>query len=247
MITAIILAKNEEENIEDCLRSVSFCDEKIVIDDNSTDRTVEIAKKYGANIYTHALDNDFAAQRNYGLSKATGEWVLFVDADERVTEPLSLEISGLKFEGSNIDGFYIKRRDIIWGRELKHGETGNIKFIRIAKRDSGKWEGKIHEKWVIKGRVSGFKNNLIHYPHQSIEEFLKEINYYTNLRAEELYKKGIKVNWFFIIFYPKVKFVINYFLKLGILDGMPGLVFAIIMSLHSFLVRGKLWILWHRK
>lgn len=135
----------------------------------------------------------------------------------------------------------------MWGKELRHGETGNIKLLRLAKKDTGRWEGKVHEEWKVKGEIGTLKNGIEHYPHKTIAEFLKEINYYTDLRSKELYEKRVKANFFSIIIYPKVKFFQNYILKLGILDGMEGLIFAILMSFHSFMVRGKLWLLWDKK
>lgn len=247
MISAVILTKNEEENIERSLQSLSWCDELLVIDDNSEDKTVEIAKKRGAKVYTRSLKGDFAAQRNYGLEKAKGDWVLFVDADEKVTSTLWYEI--MQYTNNPINeyaGFYIKRIDNIWKKELKHGEIGNIKLLRLAKKDAGRWEGKVHEVWKIKGKTLTLNNSLLHFPHASVAKFLKEINVYTDLRAEELFKKKRKVYWWSIILYPKAKFIVNYMFRGGFLDGMPGLVFALMMSFHSFLVRAKLWTLWHK-
>lgn len=248
MISAVILTKNEEGNIADCLESLKWCDEIIVIDDNSEDETSELAKKMGASVYLHSLNNDFSQQRNFGLSKAKNDWVLFVDADERVTEALASEIKNqiLKIK-NNYNGFYIKRKDFIWGRELKHGETGNIKLLRLAKKGAGKWEGKVHEEWKVQGKIGQLNNPLLHYSHQSMTDFLKEINFYTDIRARELYEKGVKVNFFSIIVYPKAKFFVNYFFKLGFLDGIPGFIFALVMSFHSFLARGKLWLIWQEK
>ncbi len=134
----------------------------------------------------------------------------------------------------------------MWGRMLKHGEVGNIILLRLAKKGTGKWEGPVHEQWKISGKTELLKNPLDHYPHPTISEFLSEINYYTDLRAEELYKKKVKSTWLSVITYPKTKFILNFFFKRGFQDGLPGLVFAIMMSLHSFLVRSKLWLLWHR-
>jgi glycosyltransferase involved in cell wall biosynthesis len=247
MISAVILTKNEEKNIEECLRGLSWCDEKIVIDDNSTDKTVEIAKKMGAKVYTHAVKNDFSQQRNFGLEKAKEDWVLFVDADERVSSALWYEIVARINEPiENFAGFFLKRKDSIWGKELEHGEVGNIQLLRLARREAGKWEGRIHETWKVKGKTDTLKNPLFHYPHQTIAEFLQEINQYTDVRAYELYENKVTVNWFYILLYPKAKFIVNYFFKAGFLDGIPGLVLALMMSFHSFLVRGKLWILWQR-
>ncbi len=246
MISAIILTKNEEQNIKKCLESVKWCDEIILIDDNSSDKTAEIAKKYKTTIYHHPLNNDFSTQRNFGVSKAKQEWILFVDADEVVTDALAYEISnavGLKDQNSkNLNGFYIKRSDFIWGKQLKYGETGNIRLLRLGKKGFGVWEGMAHEKWQIKGNVGKLINPLWHFPHKTVSGFLKEINFYTDIRAEELKNKNTKVFFWSILLYPLGKFLINYVIKRGFMDGMQGLVFAIIMSFHSFLVRSKLWL-----
>lgn len=242
MVTAIVLTKNEEKNIVDCLESLSFCDEILVIDDYSSDRTAEIAKKMGATVFVHPLDNNFSKQRNYGLNKAKNTWVLSIDADERVSKNLSDEIIK-RVRENKADGFLIKREDTIWGKKIMYGELGSIWLLRLAKKESGSWKGIIHEKWIINGKVNKLKSILDHYPHQTLSEFLKEINYYTDLRAKELKEEGVVVNWYSIILYPKGKFLLNYILKLGFLDGLEGLVFAIVMSFHSFLVRSKLWLL----
>lgn len=252
MISVVILTKNEEKNILDCLETVSWADEIIILDDNSDDRTLEIVGNLSLkNLKTmkRELHDDFSAQRNYAISKTKNEWILFIDADERVTPELRREINDFLIEEKNspkFDGMYIKRKDILWGKLLKHGETGNIKLLRLAKRSAGKWQGKVHEKWAVKGDTEIFDNYILHFPHPTISEFLEEINFYTSIRAAELYENGVKTTLLKIIAYPKAKFFVNYFLKLGILDGLEGLVFAILMSFHSFLVRGKLWLLWEK-
>jgi len=252
MISVIILTKNEEKNILDCLETISWADEIIILDDNSEDRTLEIVENLGLKnlrIIKRELQKDFSAQRNFALSKARNEWVLFVDADERVTPELRREINDFLIEEKNkpeFNGVYIKRKDILWGKSLKHGEIANIKLLRLARRTSGKWQGKVHEKWIIGESPDTFSNYILHFPHPTISEFLKEINFYTTIRAMELYESGRKVSLFQIVIYPKAKFFVNYFLKLGILDGLEGFVFAILMSFHSFLVRAKLWFLWQK-
>lgn len=248
-LSVVILTKNEENNILDCIETVLGADEIIIVDDYSDDRTLEIIKnlsKKNIKVFRNHLNRDFSKQRNFGLSAAKNDWLLFLDSDERLSEDLFNEINS-EIEESTFDGFFIKRRDIIWGRKLTHGETGNIKLLRLARRDDGKWQGKVHEVWDIKGRIGELNNELIHYPHQSISEFLREINLYSSIRAEELKKQGVSVTWLDIILYPKAKFLKNYFLKLGFLDGLPGLVSALMMSFHSFLVRGKLWLLTHAR
>lgn len=242
MITVIILTKNEEKNIKECLRSIKWCDEIIVLDDESVDKTVLLAERMGAKVHVRPLNGDFSKQRNFGLEKAKGEWVLFVDADERVAEPLWFEI--MQHTNSSIssaNGFYIKRRDIMWGRALNYGETGSSKFVRLGRRGLGLWKGAVHEEWKIKGEKAVLSKELTHYPHKNIKSFLREINFYTNLRAEELYRKNIKPNYLTILFYPTAKFLRNYFVKQGFRDGTAGLINAMMMSFHSFLVRSKLW------
>lgn len=249
-ISAIILTKNEELNIKICLNALKWCDEIIVIDDNSTDRTVDIAEKLGAKIYKHTLI-DFSNQRNFGLSKANGEWVLFIDADEIVSEALAFEISNVIFNWTNgieneYKGFRIPRIDNIWGSELKHGDSRTT-LLRLAKKNVGKWNGMVHEKWVIYGKVGVLKNPIVHYPHQVIASFLREINFYTDIRVKELFIKNKKANLLSIILYPFFKFVFIYFFKKGLLDGIPGLIHAFLMSFHSFLTRSKLWLMWDSK
>ncbi|OGH53681.1 MAG: hypothetical protein A3G15_03075 [Candidatus Levybacteria bacterium RIFCSPLOWO2_12_FULL_40_10] len=257
-LSVVILTKNEENNILDCVESVSGLSEIIIVDDYSEDRTLELIKnlnKRNVKIFRNHLNSDFSKQRNFGLSLAKNEWVLFLDADERLSEDLASEISNFEFPPrlrsgraipNDIKGFYIKRRDIIWGRKLNYGETGDIKLLRLARKGEGKWVGRVHETWEIKGRVGQLEHELLHYPHQTILEFLEEINYYSTIRAEELAQDGERVWALSIILYPKAKFVLNYFLKLGFLDGLAGLVVALMMSFHSFLVRGKLWLIQNR-
>lgn len=247
MISVIILTKNEEKNILDCLETVNWADEIIILDDNSIDRTVEIAeslKLKHLKVLQRVLDGDFSKQRNFTLSHVKSEWALFIDADERVTPQLREEINDFIIEEKEkpvFNGMYLKRQDMLWGKLLKHGETGNIKLLRLARKDAGIWHGKVHERWVIEGKTDTFENYLIHYPHQTVADFLAEINLYTTIRAKELFESNEKSSIFKIIFYPKAKFIQNFIFRLGFLDGLEGLVQAILMSFHSFLVRAKLW------
>lgn len=244
MITAIILTRNEEANIKECIQSLTWCEEILVIDDDSTDKTVEIAKSLNATIYTRSLEKDFAQQRNFGLEKAHGEWVFFIDADERVSFTLSYEIQqSINQSFTRFNGYYIPRIDYLWGRKMLHGEAGHMKLLRLAKKNSGQFSGTVHEEWKVKGQIGELKNAIEHFPHPTIASFLEEINYYTDIRAQELYQKDVTATWWSILIYPTAKFLKNFFIKLGFLDGIPGLIHAIIMSFHSFLVRAKLWLI----
>lgn len=238
-ITAVILAKNEEKNIKKCLESVKFCDEIMVIDDNSADRTAEIARKLGVKVFRHSLNNNFAAQRNFALRQAQNQWILFIDSDEIVPEDLATEIKSLNY--SDNEGFYFKRQDIWQGKEIKHGETGNIKLLRLARKEAGKWIRPVHEVWDIKGKTGILKNPILHYPHPTLREFISEINLYSTLHAGTNLEEGKKPSLWKIIFWPRGKFVYNWIFKLGFLDGTAGFIIALMMSFHSFLAWSKAW------
>lgn len=137
--------------------------------------------------------------------------------------------------------FLIPRKDFMWGKMLAHGETGNIKLLRLFNKKNGKMVGTVHETWQTQKAVKTIQNSILHFPHPTISEFLREINFYTDIRAQELFNAGKKAKFVSIILYPKAKFLNNFFIKRGFLDGIEGLVHALLMSFHSFLVRGKLW------
>ena len=250
-ISAVILTKNEEKNIERCLKSLEFVDEIIIVDDYSADRTVEIVHKVlnvhkVYKVFQRKLKKDFASQRNFGLEKASNDWVLFLDADETITSELKQEIMSLvTLRVTN--AFYLKRRDYFWGKELKHGEVKKVRdngIVRLVKKDSGKWMGTVHEIFYTANKIGTLENYLNHYPHQILKEFINDINYYSSIRAEELFNQEVKSNVVQIIFYPLVKFIYNYFILLGFLDGAAGFAYSFMMSFHSFLVRAKLYQLW---
>lgn len=242
MLSAVVLTRNESKNLGRCLTSLSFCDEIIVVDDNSTDDTLKVAGKFNAKIFKRELKGDFAAQRNFGQSKAKGQWTLFVDADEVVTPELEKNIKRALSE--DIDGYYLRRRDFFWGRELKFGETRKVRndgLLRLIKKDSGSWLGNVHEVFHTAKKTSRLDGFLDHYPHPTLKEFIADINTYSTLRARELYNRGNGTNLLEIIFLPVLKFIYNYFLNMGFLDGAPGFTYSFMMSFHSFLVRSKLY------
>jgi glycosyltransferase involved in cell wall biosynthesis len=245
MISAVVLTKNEEKNLPQCLESLKWCNEIVVIDDNSTDKTPEIAKKFGAKVFTHLLTNNFAQQRNFALRQAKSEWVLFIDADELVSPELKKEIQE-ETKTNQYDGFYLKRQDFWGGRSLRHGETARVKLLRLGKRNAGRWEREVHETWEIKGKIGELKNPLWHYPHQTLGEFIEHINFHSTLHAQVLKREGVKPSFLRLIFNPLGKFIQNYFFRLGFLDGTPGIIVALMMSFHSFLARAKLYFLWKK-
>src|SRR3989344_5806211 len=238
MLTVIVLTHNSAGDVKELLpQVVGWAEEVLVVDDGSTDQTREIVEKAGARVITHELANDYSRQRNFGLDQAKNEWVLFVDADERVSEELKKEIVTAIKAGEN-DGFLIPRHDIFWGSRLRYGETGFTALVRLGKRSAGRWRRPVHEGWEI-NRVGKLHSPLIHFSHPQLSLFLDDINRYTTIEADYRLKKGEQTTMAAILIYPMGKFVFNYVVRLGGWDGFPGLVMATMMSLHSLMMRAK--------
>lgn len=247
MISTVVLTHNSEKTLGNTLGSLQFSDEIIVVDDNSTDKTLQIARTYKARVFERSLNDDFSAQRNYGLGKASEDWVLFIDADEVVPIELSREIETVTLaSNSKISGYYISRQDYFGGRGLKHGETSRVMLLRLAKKHAGVWIEPVHEIWQVRGETGKLVHPIHHLPHSDVAQFLTKINWYSSIRAKFLYAQGKRSSLRQIIMYPTVKFFVNYIGKLGFLDGMEGMIMATMMSFHSFLVRAKLWTLERR-
>ncbi len=243
-ISAVVLTRDNQDSIRQTLESIAFCDEILVIDDCSKDQTSTLARQSGATVYTRALNGDFAAQRNFGLTQATGDWVLFVDSDEVVSEALAKEIRDV-IGKVDVNGFFLKRQDVMWGKPLLHGETDGVRLLRLAKKGKGEWVRPVHEVWKIVGVVGTLTQPLRHFSHQNVAQFLSDINAYSTINAAYLARLKVRASWWHIFGYPAAKFIQNYIFRKGFLDGIPGMILALMMSFHSFLTRAKLWKLSH--
>lgn len=246
MISAVLLTHNNSSTIKETIHCLSWCNEILVIDDNSTDDTQELARQMGARALTRTLDGDFAAQRNFALTEVKSPWVLFVDSDERISTELAQEIQHT-ISGTTKNGFFLKRKDYLYGHPLKYGETNSVRLLRLAKKDSGIWKRTIHEVWDIHGETGELQYPIDHFPHQTLHEFITDINSYSTLNAKEFISTNRRVTVFDIILYPSGKFFQNYIVRSGFRDGMPGFILALMMSFHSFLTRGKVYLLRHNK
>ncbi len=243
-LTVVILAKNEEANIPKCIRSVPFANNILVIDDFSTDKTAKVGKSEKVTVIQKKLEGDFAAQRNFAVSKVKTDWILFLDADEEVDIDLAKNILSILAVNGEKNGYYICRRDFWQGRELKYGETVTARkkgLLRLMKKGSGKWSGRVHERYGLHGTAGILKGYINHYPHVNIKDFLQKINAYSTLRAQELLFQEVKPSLFRLIMFPFVKFIYTYVICLGFLDGGAGFIYSFMMSFHSFLVRAKLY------
>lgn len=241
MLSAVVLTRNEGKFLSNCLESLGFCDEIIVIDDISKDATEEISRKFKVRFFKRRLNDDFSSQRNFGLEKSTGEWGLFIDADERVPQRLQKEIL-LKIKDDKFSGYFVKRRDFFLAKEMKYGEFSQNKFLRLGRARQGIWKRKVHEYWDINGPTGLLKEKLIHQAHADVQSFVAKINFFSTLHAQANKEENKDSGLCKIMFFPVLKLVNNYFLLGGFRDGTHGFVGAMMMSWHSFLAWSKLWL-----
>ena len=239
-ISACVITRNESAQLAACLERLTWADEIVVVDDESTDGTVEIAKGITPRVFVRNKEGDFASQRNFALDQATGDWVLFVDADERVTDPLRDEMLAVVAHSVRV-GYYVRRQDIHFGHAFRYGESLRVPILRLARRDAGRWIGRVHETWQVSGPTAVLREPLLHYSHADISDFLRKVDYQTTLGCERLLEEGRGAAPWELLAYPIGSFVRNYVLRQGFRDGLPGFILACLMALHPFLSRAKLW------
>jgi glycosyltransferase involved in cell wall biosynthesis len=228
-LTVIILTYNEEFYIADAIKSVSFADEIIVLDSYSNDATCEIASILGAKLIFRKFDN-YCNQRNFAITTATGEWVLFLDADERVSEKLQKEI--LESIASNkFDAYKIWFPHFFMNRFLFHYTD---KVIRLVKNNNLVFENEVHEKLVIKSKPGILKNYMIHYTYKGLFHFLSKKDKYAWFQAKMSFEKGKKTTLFLLFFKPFYRFFHTYIIKRVYLDGVPGFAAAAIDAYGVF-------------
>lgn len=250
-ISLLLLTHNEENNLSKYWTWLDKCkriNEIVVVDDNSTDETQEIVKKLATKrrkvkIFERELDNNFSNQRNFGISKTKHNWVLWLDADEKPSIKLIRFLNHI--DNLQYKSYAFRRNDVFIGHELKHGENASQYFVRFFNKKYGRITGAVHEIWQTPKEIQSQKIHIHHYPHSSLKGFIKKLNFYSDIRSQELFDQNQKSSLFQIIFYPLGKFIKDYFFKLGFLDSTPGIIMALGMSFHSFLVRAKLWHLSH--
>ncbi len=233
-ISGLIITFNEEKNIQEVLECFDFCDEIIVVDSFSTDRTVEIAlKNTKVKVIKNAFE-DFTKQRNLALNSAKNDWVLFLDGDERITPELKNEIKETVNRTNAADAYYIYRIFFVGKKKINFSGTQNDKNFRLFKKSKASYlkQKKVHETLDVNGTTGVLKNKLLHYSFENYASFKNKMLYYGRLKGEELGDTGkrysIAVHYIKVIF----KFVKTYFLKLGILDGVDGLRISYLQSLY---------------
>ena len=242
-ITAIIPTLNEEIHIAAAIESVQFADEIIVIDSFSIDKTLEIAEKYNVKIIKREFD-DFSSQKNFAIDKATNPWVYVLDADERVTPEVKKEILEAVKNPRDFVGFYVRRTFYFAGEKLNYGGCQRDKVVRLFLKEFCRYNGSpVHETITANGKLDFFNHKIDHYSYKSYDHYISKMNHYATLRGKQYYKEGKKVNAFHILIKPPARFLIHYFLRLGVLDGFAGFIFAKTQAYGVFSRYIKLWIL----
>ncbi len=229
-LSVVIIARDEEINLPRCLESVKWADELIVVDSGSVDRTVEIAREYGARIVTVTWGG-FGMTKQAGVDAAKSEWVLSIDADEVVPDILADDIQSVLQQDSDISGYYIPRLTQFLGRWIRHGGWYPDYVLRLFRPDRGAFDNAmVHETVHVTGSTGRLTHALRHYSYPDLDNYYEKLNRYTTLAAEDLHGRGRKAGWFKITVNPVAKFIKQYLLRAGWLDGLEGLVLALLSA-----------------
>jgi glycosyltransferase involved in cell wall biosynthesis len=233
-ISATIVAFNEERNIARVIESLRCCEEILVVDSGSNDRTVEIAAKLGARV-VEASWLGYAAQKNMAAGLAANDWILALDADESLSEALEAEIWHIKKTGPQFDGYSVPRLAQYLGRWILHSGWHPDRKVRLFDRRKAKWVGDfVHESVKVEGTVGRLESNLLHFTCDSLSQHLRSMDGYTTLAAQELVTHGKTFGYARLLLDPPWTFFRTYFLKLGFLDGAEGLAIAYMAALYNF-------------
>ncbi len=242
MLSVIVITKNEEQHIQRCLESVSWADEIIVLDSGSQDNTLALARAYTDKVFSTDWPG-FGIQKQRALEKASGDWVLSIDADEYVTLELREQLQQAMSQ-NDVDGMEIPRLSSYCGREIKHGGWWPDYVLRLFKREKGKFTAElVHERVEIDGLIGQLSSPLLHEAFISPEEVLHKLNSYSTLSARKLHAAGKKASISQAIFKGLWTFIRTYFLQAAFLDGQHGLLLAISNAEGAYYKYVKLWAL----
>ncbi len=239
-VSAILITCNEADQIERCLRSLSWCDEIIIVDSGSSDGTVEIAKRLAGKVYLEEWKG-FGLQKQSALDKATCEWVFSIDADEAVTAELSKEILQVVKDDQGTSGFYIPRKNL-YGREwLRFGGQYPDHVLRLFRKDAGRFtESTVHERVVVKGECGKLRSPIMHYAFKNLSSMIQKLDDYSTLAAEQMFSSGKSVSALAPLTHSMSLGIKDYIFRLGFLDGREGFNVALLKSLGVYFKYAKL-------
>ena len=238
-LSVVIIAKNEEKNIRRCLESVAWASEIVIVDSGSTDRTTEIAREYGANVFDRPW-NGYGAAKKEAVNRAAGDWILSIDADEEVSPELKDEIQQILSGDLPHAGYFINRKTMFLGRWIKHCGWYPDYILRLFRKSKGDFnDAVVHEKVVVEGDTGYLKSDLLHYSYPSLEDYFRKFSWYTTLGAEEAARRGVKAGWFDIVVKPVLSFVSHYVLRQGFRDGLEGFMVSVLSSISVMVKYAK--------
>lgn len=241
-LSVIVTTFNEEVNIEDCIRSVRWADEVLVVDSFSGDRTVECVRAFPDVRLEQREYFGSAAQKNWSLDRVAHDWVLILDADERVPEALACEILRLLIAGPRAYGYYLRRRNIVLGKEIRHSGWSTDKVIRLFRRDKGRYPNRrVHADLDVEGAVPVLKHALLHYTFRSMGQYLEKLQNYAEWGAAQAFREGKDAGFVELGLRPLWRFIRTYLIQLGVLDGRHGLVVCGLQAYGTFLKYVRLW------
>jgi glycosyltransferase involved in cell wall biosynthesis len=240
-LSAVLIVLNEEVHLAQCLASVrDIVDEIVVLDGGSRDRTVNIAKEFGARVATRPFD-DFGRQKQAALEMASGEWILSIDADERVTPALGREIARVVRDEISADGYWFRRKMVYLGHRMRFGGVGSEWILRLARRQRARFAPlPVHEHLIVEGRTARLRGTLDHIKFREVREIIERLNMYTDFAAA---RKRAQGRHFSIFHFLRLEWEIasRLILRLGILDGRAGVIHAVMAGLYAFTQYAKLW------
>jgi glycosyltransferase involved in cell wall biosynthesis len=238
-ITATIITLNEERNIARAIESLRCCDEILILDSGSTDRTLQLAENLGARVF-EAGWRGYSGQKNWAAEQAANDWILSLDADEALSEALEAEIWNLKKSGPRLDGYTMPRLARYLGRWILHSGWYPDRKIRLYNRRKGRWVGDfVHESVHVDGRLGQLESNILHFTCESLSEHVKTMERYTTLAAQEIAARKIQVPLWRVLADPQWTFLKSFVLQRGFLDGREGLTIAYMAAFYTFLKYAK--------
>lgn len=236
-VSAVIITQNEASRIRECLESVRWCADAVVVDSGSSDGTPEICREYTPRVFVREWPG-YSEQRNWAIQQACQHWVLCVDADERVSPGLAHEIQSLRPDAS-MDGYWLPFRNYIGKRWMRYGGLYPDLHLRLFRRDKGIYSGSVHEHVLVQGRTAMLRGDMLHYTYADWGDYIGKINRYTTLQAEEMYQSGVRPRW--ILLRAAAHFVRAYVQRGGWRDGTLGLVYSTMIGVYPLVLYAKLW------
>lgn len=241
-LSVVISAFNEEEKIEDALKSASFADEIIFVDNTSSDKTLEIAKKYTQKVFVRPNNLMLNVNKNFGFTKVSGDWIFSLDADERISQELQKEIRNIMEGRGSADGYWIPRKNIIFGKWIEHTGWYPDSQLRLFRKNRGKFpERHVHEMLKVTGKTENLNGHLIHYNYENIDQFLRKTEIYIESESKDLISKKYVISPIDSIRFPLKEFISRFFAREGYKDGLHGFILSLLMAFYHLGVFVKLW------